>query len=95
MPVTRYLERYHQNQGMTEWISFFGKKISVAVIGGGFGDLEAVRALANADVEVTLTTERTTIAFSPFCIKLPQPLCLRQTSRGLYGPSFLISGILP
>jgi hypothetical protein len=25
MPATRYLERYHQNQGTTEWISFFEK----------------------------------------------------------------------
>jgi NADH:quinone reductase (non-electrogenic) len=42
-----------------------GKKLSVAVIGGGFGGLEAVRALAKADVEVTLIDKKNHHCFQP------------------------------
>ena len=43
----------------------FRKKLSVAVIGGGFGGLEAVRALAKADVEVTLIDRKNHHCFQP------------------------------
>ena len=43
----------------------FRKKISVAVIGGGFGGLEAVRALAKANVEVTLIDRKNHHCFQP------------------------------
>ena len=60
----------------------------VVILGGGFGGLNAARALAGAAVSVTLSIAITTICFSRCCIRWRRRRCRRATSRRRSAGSF-------
>ena len=57
-----------------------GRKHRVLVVGGGFGGLSAVRALADADVHVTLVDHRNHHLFQPL---------LYQVAAGILPPGLI------